>query len=388
MVGATFKLVWRCHPYEVRKTVAMRLMITGGGTGGHTSPAAAIIEELRRRDPQLSVRWVGKRGAIEERVSASLDVPFRSVPSRAWPRSNRIKQVLVAGTMAAGFAASFRHLKVFRPHIVLGVGGYVSVPLTLTAQRLGIPTVLHEQNKRLGMANRLLAKGADRLLLSFPDTAGDFTGGKAIVVGNPVRAAFASPPAREAALAAFGLDASVPVVLVTGGSQGAQSINAAVREALSELGPRELQLIWMTGRKDIDSARRAAADAPARVEVFAFIDDMAGACAAADLVVSRAGASTTAELAALGKPSILVPYPHAAEGHQEENARAFEESGGAVVLRDSDCSGRTLVDAIRRLISEPARLAKMSEGAASMANPAAVESIVDEILNLVFAPAN
>lgn len=366
----------------------MRLMVTGGGTGGHTSPAAAIIEELRRRDPQLSARWVGKRGAIEERVSASLDVPFQSVPSTAWPRSNRFKQVFAAGVTAAGFVSSFRHLKIFRPDIVLGVGGYVSVPLTLTAQRLGIPTILHEQNKRLGMANSLLAKGADRLLLGFPDTAGDFAGDKARVVGNPVRAAFASPPAQEAARASFGLDPSVPVVLVAGGSQGAQSINTAVREGLSELSARELQLIWMTGRKDIDSARRAAADSPAKVEVFAFIDDMAGACSAADLVVSRAGASTTAELAALGKPSILVPYPHSADGHQEENARAFEASGGAVVLRDSDCSGRTLWDAVRRLISEPGRLAEMGRGAASMARPAAVESIVDEILGLVFAPAN
>ena len=366
----------------------MRLMVTGGGTGGHTSPAAAIIEELRRRDPQLSVRWVGKRGAIEERVSAALDVPFRSVPSVAWPRSNRLKQLLASAVIAAGFASSFRHLKIFRPDVVLGVGGYVSVPLTLTAQRLGFPTILHEQNKRLGMANRLLAKGARRLLLGFPDTSGDFAEEKAAVVGNPVRAAFVNPPTREEARASFGLDPSTPVVLVAGGSQGAQSINRAVVEGLAELGEQELQLIWMTGGKGMDSARRAAAAAQVKVEVFSFIDDMAGACAAADLVVSRAGASTTAELAVLGKPSILVPYPHAAEGHQEENARAFEKNGGAMVLRDSDCTGPTLLEAIRDLLSDPGRLAAMGEGAAGMAKPAAVESIADEILGLVFSPTN
>ncbi|MDP7638213.1 MAG: undecaprenyldiphospho-muramoylpentapeptide beta-N-acetylglucosaminyltransferase [Candidatus Hydrogenedentes bacterium] len=366
----------------------MRLMVTGGGTGGHTSPAAAIVEELSRRDPRLSAWWVGKRGAIEERVSASLGVPFRSVPAKAWPRTNRFKQFLVAGVLAWGFAASFRHLKIFRPNVVLGVGGYVSVPLILTAQRLGIPTILHEQNKRMGMANALLAKRADRLLLSFFETAGEFAQDRAKVVGNPVRAAFANPPAQNAARVSFGLEPSIPVVLVAGGSQGARTINRAIREGLSELGAEEFQLIWMTGGEDIDLARRAVAEVPARVEVFSFIDDMACACAAADLVISRAGASTTAELAVLGKPSILVPYPHAADDHQKENAEAFEKNGGAMVLSDSDCSARTLLDAIRRLISEPGRLAEMAKGAESMAKPAAVESIADEILRLVFSLAN
>lgn len=362
----------------------MRVMITGGGTGGHTSPAVAILEELRRRDPQLLVQWVGKKGAIEERVSAAQGVPFRDVPAEGWPRQSSVRRALVAVKMAAGLARAATYLRKFRPHAVIGVGGYVSLPLMWAAQRFGTPTVLHEQNKRLGMANRLLAPKASLVFLSFEDTLGDYPRDRARVVGNPVRAGFVSPPEREDALRKLGLKPSIPVVLIVGGSQGAQSINRAVAEALPGFGPEDAQFLWMTGADGVAAARTAAEQMKARVEVFPFIEDIVTACAAADLMIARSGASTTAELAMLGKPSILIPYPHATDNHQEANARAFEAAGAAEVMLDSECDGARLGAALRGLLADPARLAAMSEAARGLARPGAAEAIVDAVFELVF----
>jgi len=362
----------------------MRIMITGGGTGGHTSPAVAIIEELQRRDPRLAVQWVGRKGGIEERICERIAVPFRSVPVEGWPRRQSLRRLWVAAKLALGVARSLLYLKRFRPQLVIGVGGYVSLPLCFAAQRLGVPTILHEQNKRLGMANQLLATRAARILLSYPDTIGDYARENARVVGNPVRAEFRSPPERQAACEQLGLAPEIPVVLVSGGSQGAHSLNAAMAAALPQFGAQEVQFLWMTGQADAPQAREVAQRAAAHVEVFAFIDDMATACAAADLIIGRAGASSAAEIAVLGKPSILVPYPHATDNHQEQNARAFQDAGAAILLPDAECTGDRLAHIIRELLADSDRLEAMAAAAASLARPGAAGAIVEEILVQAF----
>jgi len=379
------------------------MMITGGGTGGHTSPAVAIIEELQKRDPRLVVQWIGRRRGIEQRVCTRIGVPFRSVLVEGWPRGSsgqewagvfrlkpvlqtdlRIRQGWVAGKLALGIARSMLYITRFRPQVVVGVGGYVSLPLCYAAQRMGVPTVLHEQNKRLGMANRLLAARATHLFLSYPDTLGDYPKDRASVVGNPVRTGFASPPTQADARSRLGLDPAIPVVLVCGGSQGAHTLNAAMMNAVPQFGAGEAQFLWMTGKADAVEARAAMAKLPVRVEVFPFIDDMVTACAASDLIVGRAGASSAAEISVLGKPSILVPYPHATDNHQEQNARAFEEVGGAVVMLDQECTGDRLAREIRGLIGDRARLGSMAKAVLALAKPAAADAIAEEILVLAF----
>ncbi|MEX2015947.1 MAG: undecaprenyldiphospho-muramoylpentapeptide beta-N-acetylglucosaminyltransferase [Candidatus Hydrogenedentales bacterium] len=362
----------------------MRVMITGGGTGGHTSPAVAIIQELQRRDPQFAVQWVGGRGKIEERVARRLNIPFRAVPVASWPRSSRLRQALAAATLITGGLRAWLYLFRFRPDIVIAVGGYISVPLTWVAQRRGVPTVLHEQNKRLGLANRLLAARATRLLLSYPETVGDYPAERARVVGNPVRAGFVSPPDKAQARKQWELEPDVPVVLVAGGSQGAQTINAALANALPEFAKGSIQFIWMTGTEGFGAARATAAVANVRVEARSFIDDMPSACAAADLIVGRAGASSTAEIAVMSKPSILIPYPFATDNHQEQNARAFEAAGAAMVLLDQECTGESLSQAINNLLGDPVRLAQMGHAARGMANPAAADVIAEEVVGIVF----
>lgn len=362
-------------------------MITGGGTGGHVSPALAILEELRRRDPQLLVQWLGRKGGMEARAAREQGVPFRALPVAPWPRHSKLRRGWVALKLAVGAVQAALCIRRFRPQLMAGVGGYVSLPALWAAQRLGVPTVIHEQNKRLGMANRFLAPHATRVFLSYEATAQGLPEDRTRVVGNPVRAGFAKPPDKAVARERFGLDPAAPVVLVAGGSQGAHSINEAVAGALGRFERGRLQLLWMTGEADYPRYEAIAEQAAPDVRLFRYISDMPGACAAADLIVCRAGASTSAELAMLGRAAILVPYPHAAENHQEENARAFEEAGAAVLLHDADCTADTLADHITGLLAAPDRLDEMARAAAGLARPLAAEAIVEEIITLVFGEA-
>ncbi|MCC6488601.1 MAG: undecaprenyldiphospho-muramoylpentapeptide beta-N-acetylglucosaminyltransferase [Candidatus Hydrogenedentes bacterium] len=362
----------------------MRILVTGGGTGGHTSPATAIIEELQRRDPRLAVLWVGRTGAIESRVAASLTIPFRGLAVEGWPRRRTPRRAWVALKLLWAGAKSWLYIRKFKPQAVLGVGGYVSLPVMWVAQRMGIPTVLHEQNRLLGVTNRILAQKATRIFLSFAETQGEYPKDRARVVGNPVRAAFASPRSQAEAREAFGLDPSIPVVLVSGGSQGAHSINAAMAQVVRGFRADEAQFIWMTGASGAAAAHEASSAAAATVKVFPFIDDMAGACAAADVIVSRAGASSTAEIAMMHKPSILIPYPHATDRHQDHNAKAFDEAGAAVVLPDEECTGERLESCLRSLLGDREYLNAMAAAAASLARPAAAENVAEEILGIVF----
>lgn len=365
----------------------MRIMITGGGTGGHTSPAIAIIEEIKKRDSRLELQWVGCKESVEERVCSTQSIPFRSVPVKGWPRGNRLKQLWAGLQLARGVIRSFLHLKKYNPQVVIGVGGYVSVPLMWVAQRLGIPTIIHEQNKQLGMANRLLAQKAHRLLLSFPDTKGAELAERSEVVGNPVRGGFSTPPSREEACATLGFDPEIPVLLVCGGSQGAQSINQAIAEILKQDAKAPIQFIWMTGTSGVSQARAVVEKSQYTAEVYAFIDDMVTACAAAQLIVTRAGASTTAEIAQVGRASVLIPYPHATDNHQEKNARAFEDAGASVVLLDDDCNGETLGNIIHELIHDSSRLMRMEEAAKTLSQPVAVERIVEHVFEAAFGAA-
>ncbi|MCC6143096.1 MAG: undecaprenyldiphospho-muramoylpentapeptide beta-N-acetylglucosaminyltransferase [Candidatus Hydrogenedentes bacterium] len=365
----------------------MKLMISGGGTGGHTSPAVAIIEELRRRDPTLLLQWVGRRGNIEQRVAERLGIPFRSVPVEGWPRGRKLRKAWVGAKLAVSIGQSMLYLRKFQPQLVLGVGGYVSLPLLFAAQRLGIPTMIHEQNKRLGMANRMLALAAERVFLSYPETDGIFPEHKTMLVGNPVRAGFAHPPAREEACQRFNLNPDIPVVLVSGGSQGARTLNEAMAEAALAVEDGEVQFLWMTGMQGATAAHAIAEKARASVQVFHFIEDMVGACAAADVIVSRAGASSTAEIAVIGRPSILVPYPFATDNHQEENAKAFAAAGAAIVLRDPECTGERLTREIRQLVQDSVRRDVMATAVQRLAHPLAAEKVADEIITFVFERA-
>lgn len=359
----------------------MRIMIAGGGTGGHVTPALAIAEELRRRDPLLELLWVGRAGSLEERMCRAAEIVFRGLPIEGWTRSRSPRMALTALKLGWSIAKCYFWLRRFQPRAVIGVGGYASLPLVWTAQRTGIPTYIHEQNRRMGLANRWCTRRARRIFLSYADTVGEYPRERALVTGNPVRRAFLEPPAREKALDRLGLTADLPVVLVCGGSQGARTLNRAMEGLLQSGQTPAAQFLWMCGRESVNAARKAAAaTSSVPVRVFSFIDDMPAACVAADVVVSRAGASSTAELAVLGRPSVLVPYPHAADNHQELNAQAFAEAGAAILIPDAECDAERLGAVLRELLAEPVRLAAMAQAARTLAHPLAAETIVEQIL--------
>ncbi|WP_028587450.1 undecaprenyldiphospho-muramoylpentapeptide beta-N-acetylglucosaminyltransferase [Desulfocurvus vexinensis] len=356
----------------------MRLVIlTTGGTGGHVFPALAVAEELRSRHAGLELLFVGGRHGREAEFAARAGLPFVGLPVRGFlgrgPRA-----VGAAFGLAWALGISWRLLARRRPDVVVGFGGYAGfAPVAMAALR-GVPCALHEQNSRPGSANRLLGRWVDRVFLSFPDEAKFFDAARTRLTGNPVRAAIREAGARAGAGAA----PAGRRVLVAGGSLGARAINEAVAGSLEALRARGFSLWHQTGAEDEQTVRAAYACAGwtgegARVQPF--IDDMAAAYAWADVVLCRAGATTVAELAVMGKPSVLVPFPYATHDHQTANARRLEQAGAALLLPQGALGQTDLAQALDALFTEPGRLERMGAAARTLGAPDAAAALADEI---------
>jgi UDP-N-acetylglucosamine--N-acetylmuramyl-(pentapeptide) pyrophosphoryl-undecaprenol N-acetylglucosamine transferase len=285
------------------------------------------------------------------------------------------------------FVEALWHILRFRPHLVVGVGGYVTGPVVAAARIMGRPTVIHEQNSVPGLANRKLGGLATRICLSLPGSESFFPAGKTVLTGNPVRCQI-----RELAEQSSSVKKNNKVtILILGGSLGAHRVNELVLEALTQYGkllPSGIELIHQTGVKDQEMVRSAYEQAGIHATVAAFFTDMAAIYARSDLVVSRAGATTLAELAVLGKPALLIPYPYAADDHQYRNGRYYVDSGGAVLLVEHELTGRKLADSLAALAGSPGRLQKMAEAMRAMGCPDAAERIVDVCLEIMKARVN
>jgi UDP-N-acetylglucosamine--N-acetylmuramyl-(pentapeptide) pyrophosphoryl-undecaprenol N-acetylglucosamine transferase len=355
----------------------LRVLIAGGGTGGHLYPGIAVARELLSRRPDASVTFVGTAKGIEARVIPRegfiLDV-IRSGGLKGKSLAERIRGVLLLPT---SFSDAARVLSARRPHIVIGVGGYSSGPVVLTAARRGIPTMVLEQNAVPGFTNRRLAARVDAAAVTFESTKA-FFGAKGFVSGNPVRPEFFRPPERTGG-------ADEVRVLVFGGSQGAHAINVAMVEAAARLaaGDERLHITHQTGERDVEMVRAGYRSAGLQADVEPFLYDRGRQLGEADVVVCRAGATTLAELAAAGKAAILVPLPTATDDHQRRNAEAVAEAGGADVLLQSAMDGASLSERILSLARDRERRIRMGEAARSLARPAAAKAIVDRALELV-----
>lgn len=357
-----------------------RVIVAGGGTGGHLFPGIAVVEELRRRNPDLEVLFVGTERGIESRVVPSMGEKLETID--VTPLKGRTFAQLL-GSLAklpSAWGRAVSILRQHRPDVVLGVGGYASGPMLVAAATLGIPCALLEQNAYVGLTNRVLAKVVGRAYLSFEETRAVF-GHAARVVGNPVRRAFVEA-ARSALVDPRGFDARARRILVLGGSQGARTLNQVVPEALAslDLASRGIEVLHQSGaamRGEVAARYEALG---VRAEVVPFVDDVARAYASASFVICRAGASTLAELAAIGRPAILVPFPHAADDHQARNAESFERDGAAVCIRESQLDVARLAEAARGLLSDPERRRAMSARARERGRPEAAATIVDDLL--------
>ena len=362
----------------------MRVLLAGGGTGGHLMPALAIAAALRQLRPEVEPVLVGAERGVEARILPERDfryhlLPFEPIYRRTWWRNARW-----LGLLPRLLRAGARVLDAESPAVAVGTGGYASGPILLQASRRGIPVVLQEQNAWPGVTTRWLAGRARHIYLGFPEARGRLRAGKSSRIfdfGNPI----APPPAvrtvRAEARARFGLPAERPVVLVMGGSQGARAVNRTVAAALDGGLLAGVALLWSVGQGQWEQYRQYD-DHPGCV-VRPFLDPIAHAYEAVDLAVARAGAMSTAELCAWGIPSVLVPLPTAAGGHQAVNAEAMARDGAAVCLPEAELDPGRLAREVRAIAGDPVRLAEMGRAALSRGHPNAAQNIAREILGLV-----
>jgi UDP-N-acetylglucosamine--N-acetylmuramyl-(pentapeptide) pyrophosphoryl-undecaprenol N-acetylglucosamine transferase len=345
----------------------MRMIVAGGGTGGHLFPGLAVAQRVAS-ERGGAVLFVGSSSGIEARIIPRTAVEFRPVPMRGLRGRGWRGALQIAWQLPAAVALAWRIVGDFRAQIVLGVGGYASFPVVLAAWLRGVPSVLLEQNARPGLANRVLGRLARRICTTFAEAQSGFPAGKVVRTGNPVRT-FSVPPAAERQ--GFTL-------LVFGGSQGARRINDAMSAVAGSLQARipDLRVVHQTGTDDRERLRQAYAEAGVQAEVHSFIDDMGAAYERADLVVCRAGATTVAELTALGKAAILVPYPFAADDHQRANAAVLADHGAGILILDGEFTGERLLATVVELASDRKRLMDMEKAARDLAVPDAVERVV------------
>ncbi len=358
-----------------------KILISGGGTGGHIFPALSIANALKER-LDCDILFVGADNRMEmERVPAA-GYQIKGLPVAGFDRRHLLRNF---GVLLKLFKSIFMARKIvrdFKPDIAIGVGGYCSGPTLKAAQRAGIPTLLQEQNSYAGVTNKLLAKKAKKICVAYPDLERFFPADKIVLTGNPVRKDILSEHlSAEKARERFGLNPMRRTVLVVGGSLGALTLNESMEAGLKRLNDANIQVIWQTG-KNFGDRGTAAAKGLTGVVVTKFISDMAAAYATADVVVSRAGAGSISELELLGKPSILVPSPNVAEDHQTKNAQALADKGAAILVTDADAR-QHLVAQIISLIGDPDRMKKMSTEIKKLALPDSDKKIVDEIINII-----
>jgi UDP-N-acetylglucosamine--N-acetylmuramyl-(pentapeptide) pyrophosphoryl-undecaprenol N-acetylglucosamine transferase len=380
---------------------SFRLIVTGGGTGGHTYPALTAIRTLQNRlaaeGRALDVLWIGTADGLEARVAPAEGIAFDTVATGKIRRSSNPLMMMSAANMRdmarvpLGVAQARKLVADFRPDVVLATGGYVAVPAGLAARMCRRPLVLHEQTVRLGLANRKLAGSATRIAVSSESTLPllpEAVRGAAVVTGNPIRPEVLAghPDKAVGALGLHGFDRRLPTVYVTGGAQGSQQINGVVRDALPWLLERA-NVIHQCGPDHVEELRQYAATLPAvsagRYYLAGFVGpELPDVLALADVVVSRSGAGTLAELTALGKPAVFIPLASSAGNEQAYNARHLEEAGAAVALL-GDVTADHLRDAVGPLLTDPARRDEMAERARAHGRPDAADRLVDVILSAV-----
>ncbi len=364
----------------------MKIIISGGGTGGHIYPALAIAQGLKQKLPDVEILYVGSESGMESTIVPREGLNYKSVDVSGIDRSSMLKASQSLVKFPRSFFQAWDIVKKFQPDIVVGTGGYASFPIVLAGTFFACKTVIHEQNAVLGLANRNLAKRVNYTLLTFEEAAKGLEPNKTRLTGLPVRQEFLAVN-KQAALERLKLKPDKFTLLAFGGSRGALSINKAMLEVAERYQDSDIQLIWITGEANYEECCRDIEknlkneSKKINLHVYPYLDDMPNALAAANLAVCRAGASTLCELAIMGLPAILIPYPYAAENHQEKNARALVEKNSADVIIDEFLDGDTLYKRIEKLRSNHQKLAEMRRNMLKEARPNALKDIVDIILD-------
>jgi UDP-N-acetylglucosamine--N-acetylmuramyl-(pentapeptide) pyrophosphoryl-undecaprenol N-acetylglucosamine transferase len=361
-----------------------KFIVSGGGTGGHIFPAVSIANALKKRFPDAEILFVGAIGRMEmERVPAA-GYPIEGLPVSGLDRKNMLRNVKVVVNLLKSISKARSIIRKFKPEVAIGVGGYASAPTLRAASAFGIPTLLQEQNSYAGVTNKLLAKKAAKICVAYDNMNKFFPADKIIKTGNPVRQdLFNVAPKSAEAYEFFGFTPEKKTLLIVGGSLGARTLNQSVMAFIKELSESGIQIIWQTGKFYIDDARKSAEKyISSSLIVTDFVSRMDYAYAIADLVVSRAGASSISELCLLAKPAILVPSPNVAEDHQTQNALALVKKEAAIMIKDIE-SNEKLIPAALNLISDEQKLRNLSENILKLAEKNSADRIADEVVKLL-----
>jgi UDP-N-acetylglucosamine--N-acetylmuramyl-(pentapeptide) pyrophosphoryl-undecaprenol N-acetylglucosamine transferase len=361
----------------------MRVIIAGGGTGGHLFPGIAVAEEFVKRDPSTRVVFVGTEHGIEARVIPREGYPIEFLSAEGLVGKDFLRKIVAVYLFLVSICQSLKIISSVRPDVVIGVGGYASVGMVVAARLRGIRTMIMEQNSVPGFANRFLGRFSDVVAVTYQESISFFSREKTFLTGNPVRKKILVKEAADPH-AAFGLEKDKFSILIFGGSLGARMINNAMIEALHYLLDlrQNIQFIHQTGEKDLKNVSASYNKLKFHGRVFPFIYQMSDAYSVADLIICRAGATTLSEISAIGKAAILVPYPHAASNHQEFNARKLEDMGAAKVMLDKHLTGEVMAKAIRELYDNPDRRREMQKASKAFGRTDAAEKIVDLSMNL------
>lgn len=362
----------------------IRVIISGGGTGGHIFPAVSIANAIKELHPNADILFVGAEGRMEMHRVPAAGYPIKGLPVAGFDRKNLLKNIPVLIKLFKSQRLARKIVKGFRPHVAVGVGGYASGPTLKVAGNMGIPTLLQEQNSYAGVTNKLLAKQAKKICVAYEGMERFFDKNKIILTGNPVRQGLLNETTtREEAIASFGLDPNKRTILILGGSLGARTINQCLMNNLNKVKSSDVQFIWQTGKIYIEEAQVAvkqAGELP-MLHVTDFISDMAIAYRAADLVISRAGAGSISEFCLLQKPVILVPSPNVAEDHQTKNALALVNKNAALYVKDVDAK-ELLLDKAIETVNQPELLRNLSKNIAELAFTDSANVIAKEVIKL------
>lgn len=365
----------------------MRILIAGGGTGGHIYPGITLAQTLKKMDPSHEILFVGTKRGLEADVVPRAGFELRLLTLSGIPRRISWKMILAMVRAGRGMMETVKVIRSFRPDVVVGMGGYVCGPVVLSAALMGLPTVIHEQNAFPGITNRILGRVVRRVCLGYAAASKYFPASKVRVVGNPIREAIGTIPRQEAA-ERLGMDGNRPTLLVFGASQGARSINQALLDSLPALHLEfpSLQVLWITGQANFETVQSALAafNDPLPKEtlyVWPYLHNMPDAFAVSDAVIGRAGAISLAEITRQGLPAILVPYPHATGDHQTYNAKVLGDAGAAWVVADHEFTAEVLMNDLRQLMNDAARRGKMRQASLDLSHPSAAMDLAREVLS-------
>ena len=356
-----------------------RILLTTGGTGGHIFPALAVAAALRRRFPECRIMFVGGTRGPERELATDAGLEFTALPAKG-VLGKGLRSIPALMSMGLGVLKAMYLIRSFAPEVIIGFGGYAGFSSVMAGVLCKVPTAIHEQNSIPGMSNRMLGSRVDRVFVSFPDQVGYFPADRVCLSGNPVRSEIVALGSKDVSRSGHSRN-----LLILGGSQGATAINEAVMNVVPSLCAEHVTIWHQTGKKDLQRVRARYNEICPEARVEPFIQDMAGAYAFADVVLCRAGATTLAELAIAGKPSILIPFPYAVHDHQLKNARYLENSGAALVVVQSYLQEINLSQVIADLLGMPEKLRSMSRAARKMGKPDSADVIVDGLVELVEA---